>query len=128
MIDIKIPEWVEFLKAGVHREKSWEQTDWYYRRLASTLRKVSLMGPIGIAKLGQEYGGSVDKGSKRYHPASGSRFIVRHMLNALESLGYVKKDAKGRMLSPKGMSLVEKTSTKVMKELVEKNPELKKYL
>ena len=101
MKEIKVPEWVEFLKAGIHREKPWEQQDWYYRRLASTLRKVSLMGPVGIEKLGQEYGGSVDRGSKRYHPASGSRFIVRHMLNTLESMGYVKKDSKGRMLSLK---------------------------
>ena len=128
MKEIKVPEWVEFLKAGIHREKPWEQQDWYYRRLASTLRKVSLMGPVGIEKLGREYGGSVDRGSKRYHPASGSRFIVRHMLNTLESMGYVKKDSKGRTLSPKGMSLIEKTSTKVMKQMVEKNPDLKKYL
>ena len=51
---VKVPEWVQFLKAGIHREKAWQQTDWYHRRLASTLRKVYLEGPIGISRLSAE--------------------------------------------------------------------------
>ena len=92
---VEVPEWASYLKAGIHREKSWEDPDWYYKRLASTLRKVYLNGPIGISKLSEEYGGRVDRGSISYHPAKGSRFIVRKMLLQLESLGYVKKDRKG---------------------------------
>ncbi len=125
---IEVPEWTLFLKAGIHREKSWDDPDWYYRRLASTLRKVYLMGPIGISKLSEEYGGRVDRGSKSYHPAKGSRFIVRKMLNQLEALGYVKKDRNGRTVSPAGSSLLDKSSKEVMKNLVQSNPSLEKYL
>ncbi len=125
---VKVPEWVQFLKAGIHREKAWEQTDWYHRRLASTLRKVYLEGPIGISRLSAEYGGRVDRGSKRYHPARGSRFIVRHMLETLEQLGYVKKDQRGRTVSPRGESFLNKVSVQVIKDLAEKDPRFKKFL
>lgn len=125
---IEVPEWAGFLKAGIHREKSWEDPDWYYKRLASTLRKVYVKGPIGISKLSEEYGGRVDRGSKSYHPAKGSRFIVRKMLLELETLGYVKKDRKGRTVSPSGSSILDKASKEVMKSLAQSNPSLEKYL
>ncbi len=125
---VEVPEWASYLKAGIHREKSWEDPDWYYKRLASTLRKVYLNGPIGISKLSEEYGGRVDRGSISYHPAKGSRFIVRKMLLQLESLGYVKKDRKGRMVSPQGSSVLDKASKEVMKSLAQSNPSLEKYL
>ena len=125
---VKVPEWVQFLKAGIHREKAWQQTDWYHRRLASTLRKVYLEGPIGISRLSAEYGGRVDRGSQRYHPARGGRFIVRHMLETLEQLGYVKKDQRGRAVSPRGESFLNKVSVQVVKDLAEKDPRFKKFL
>jgi small subunit ribosomal protein S19e len=125
---IKVPEWVDLLKAGIHREKSWTQPDWYHRRLASTLRKVYLKGPIGISKLSAEYGGRVDRGSKKYHPARGSRFIVRHMLEELEQLGYVMKDQKGRSISPKGESFLFKVSADIVKNMAEKDEKFKKFM
>ncbi|MEM0157952.1 MAG: 30S ribosomal protein S19e [Thermoplasmataceae archaeon] len=125
---ISVPEWASYLKAGTHREKGWENPDWYYRRLASTLRKVYVLGPIGISRLSEEYGGKVDMGSKRYHPSKGSRFIVREILQELEKLGYVKKDKKGRSLSPTGVSLLDRTSREVLKEVSKENPALQKYL
>lgn len=126
--NIKIPEWTEFLKSGSHREKSWYQEDWYFRRLASTLRKVYLRGNIGIQRLSEEYGGRKDNGSKPYHPVAGSRSIVRNMLKELEKLDLVEKKDTGRSVSPKGVSLLQKASRSVIEGLLEKNPELKKYL
>ncbi len=113
---VKAPEWTEYLKAGIHRESAWTQSDWYQTRLASTLKKIGKFGPIGISRLSAYYGGRVDRGSQGYHPAKGSRFIVRHMLQTLETLGYVKKDKKGRYLTPKGISLLTKTSKEIIKE------------
>lgn len=34
---IKAPEWTAHLKAGIHKESAWTQSDWYETRLASTL-------------------------------------------------------------------------------------------
>ncbi len=125
---VEVPEWVEFLKSGSHREKSWYQEDWYYRRLASTLRKVYLRGNIGIQRLSEEYGGKKDNGSKPYHPVAGSRSIVRSVLKELETLGLVEKKETGRSVSAKGDSMLQKASKSVMEELSKENPELKKYL
>ncbi len=125
---IKVPEWANYLKAGVHRESSWVQTDWYYRRMASILRKVYLKGPVGISRLSEDYGGKVDRGSKGYHPEKGSRYIIRTMFHSLEALGYIKKEKEGRVAAPKGMSLLDKASKDVLKELSEKDEAFKKYL
>jgi small subunit ribosomal protein S19e len=125
---IEVPEWVHYLKAGVHKENSWDTEDWYHVRLASTLRKLSIKGPIGISKLSADYGGRVDMGSRSYHPRKGSRFIVRTMFQTLENLGYAKKDAKGRSISPQGVSLLDKATKEVLKELSEKNEFYKKLI
>lgn len=126
--NVKPEEWMEYAKAGVHKEKSWVQSDWFSRRLASTLRRVYLSGPIGTSKLSEYYGGRVDRGSKRYHPAKGSRSIIRHTLVTLEKLGYVRKDKKGRSISPQGQSLLDQASKEVIKALVEKDKSLEKLL
>ncbi|MGP6207186.1 30S ribosomal protein S19e [Cuniculiplasma sp. SKW3] len=128
MKNIEEPEWTLYTKSGVHREKGWTQEDWYYRRLASTLRKVYVNGGIGIGRLSEQYGGKKDGGSKPYHPAAGSRSIVRHMFNKLEELGLVKKSENGRVVTPTGQAMLDKASKKVMEKLAEERPELKKYL
>ena len=125
---LEVPEWTDSLKAGIHREKSWEEPDWFYTRLASTLRKVYVKGPIGISKLSEDYGGRVDRGSQRYHPGKGSRYIVRQMLQTLEKLGYVKKEKRGRIIAPAGASILDKASMEAMKSLAQSDPSLEKYL
>lgn len=125
---LEVPEWTDYLKAGIHKEKSWDDPDWFYTRLASTLRKVYVKGPIGIARLSEEYGGRVDNGSQGYHPGRGSRYIVRQMLQTLEKLGYVKKDKKGRSIAPGGASILDKASKEAMKLLAQSDPSLEKYL
>ncbi len=125
---LEVPQWTDYLKAGIHKEKSWEDPDWFYIRLASTLRKVFIKGPIGISRLSEEYGGRVDNGSQGYHPGKGSRYIVRQMLQTLEKLGYVKKDKKGRSIAPQGASILDKASKEAMKTLAQADPSLEKYL
>ncbi len=124
---IEPPEWSRWVTTGVHKEKGPEQEDWWYIRLASVLRKIYIMGPIGTSRLAAEYGGKEDRGSKRYKARKGSRAIVRKALQQLESLGYVKKDKKGRVITPKGRSFMDNVAHEIMKELVKENPELEKY-
>ncbi|MGP6220604.1 30S ribosomal protein S19e [Caldiplasma sukawensis] len=125
---ISEPEWTKYLKAGSHREKSWTQDDWYYRRLASTLRKVYVKGKIGIQKISSDYGGKRDKGSAMYHPVEGSRYIIRKMFQKLEELGYLEKTKEGRKVTPKGEAFMHKCAENIMKDISEKMPEIKKYL
>ncbi len=114
--EVTPPEWAKWIKTGIHREKGPVNDDWWYVRLASVFRKIYILGPIGISRLAGEYGGKVDRGTKPYHAAKGSRSIVRKCFQELESLGYVTKDKKGRVLTPKGKSYLDKLALELSKK------------
>ncbi len=121
------PEWVDWVTTGVHKERGPEEDDWWYVRTASILRKIYVYGPIGTSRLAAHYGGKEDRGSKRYKARKGSRAIVRKALQQLEGLGYIKKDKKGRVITPQGRSFLDNVAKKIMEKLVNENKDLKKY-
>ena len=125
---IEPPEWSRWVTTGVHKERGPEQEDWWYIRLASVLRKIYLMGPIGTSRLAAEYGGKEDRGSKRYKARKGSRAIVRKALQQLESLGYVKKSKEGRVITPQGQSFLDNTAKEVMDVILKEKPDMEKYV
>lgn len=125
---IKPPEWSDYVKTGVHKEKGPKQEDWWYLRIAAVLRKVYVKGPIGVSRLSAEFGGRVDRGSKPYHAGKGSGSVARLALKQLEEQGYVVSEVgKGRMISPKGRSLLDNASFEIFKQLAKDNVELVKY-
>jgi len=122
------PEWADFVKTGVHRQKAPIQNDWWYIRVAAVLRKVYVKGPIGVERLSSEFGGSSDRGARPYRAKKGSRAIVRTALKQLEEMGYVVNEkGKGRSVSPPGRSLLDNVSREVFKEIAKTNVELAKY-
>lgn len=120
---IQPPEWAKYVKTGVDREKSPDNEDWWYVRSASLLRKVYVQGPIGIPTLRRIYGGKKNRGHKPEKKRGGSGSIIRHILKQLESAGLVEKTEKGRVVTKKGTSLLDKISHNIKKEI----PELRKY-
>ena len=125
---VKPPEWADFVKTGVHKQKAPIQHDWWYLRMAAVLRKVYVKGPIGVERLSSEYGGSKDRGAKPYKAKKGSRAIIRTALKQLEEMGYVVNEkGKGRSVSPPGRSLLDNVSYEVFKEIAKSNVELAKY-
>jgi small subunit ribosomal protein S19e len=129
MSDIQPPSWIMFVKSGAHSERVPVQRDFWYIRAASLLRKIYIKGPIGVMRLRSEYGGR-KKGKWRrpeHHLKSGGS-IIRMILQQLEGAGLVEVCGKeGRVLTPKGRSLLDKIAAKVNKELEVTEPELKKY-
>ncbi|HKZ99344.1 MAG TPA: 30S ribosomal protein S19e [Thermoplasmata archaeon] len=126
---VKPPEWAPFARTGVHTEKAPTQPDWWFRRVASVLRKVYVNGPIGTVRLSAEFGGRRDGGSAPYHPRRGSRSIAREAMQQLEALGFISKtERKGRVITAQGRKLLDKLATEILKELARDNPELTKYL
>jgi small subunit ribosomal protein S19e len=122
------PEWGDFVRTATSRENPPENKDWWYVRCASILRKIYINNNIGIERLRNEYGGKRDKGSKPYKAQGGSGSIVRAALTQLEKAGFVSKiRGKGRILTPKGRSLLDNTAYEVKKNLIDYYPELKKY-
>ena len=125
---IQPPEWSQFAKTAVHREKSPLQADWWYFRTASVMRKVGVNGPIGTERLSRHYSGTRDRGAKPNRSENGSRKIIRLIMQQLEIAGFlVKVKQGGRNLTPKGQSMLDNTAFKVKKKLEKEITSLSKY-
>ena len=113
-------EWSKFVKTGHHNQRLPDNNDWWYYRAAAILRSVAKLGPVGTQKLRTKYGGKKNRGHKpeKFYPASGA--IIRNVLQQLEKselIKQVEKGAhKGRVLTPKGDSLLNKIAVQIAKE------------
>jgi small subunit ribosomal protein S19e len=132
-IMIKKPEWADFVKTGVFKERPPVDSDWWYMRAASMLLKIHKLGPVGVSKLKTKYGGRKNMGVAPEHFFKGSGKIIRTILQQLEVAGLLKQDKKGlhkgRVLTGKAVSLIAGVSRKLEKprqKLVEKKVEEKK--
>src|SRR3990167_1445960 len=138
MPEIKPPEWAQFVKTGMHKERPPADDGWWYMRSASVLRTVYRLGPIGTEKLRTKYGGKKNKGVKQERFYKGSGNILRKSLQQLEKAGFVKFSEKGvhkgRAITPKGKSFLDKIATQIQglkpkQEIkIEEKAELKKEI
>ena len=117
--NIKPPVWAAFVKTGVHKQRPPVKEDWWYTRAASILRAVKKLGAVGVSKLRTKYGGKQSRGydSERFKKGSGS--IIRKILQQLEKAELIKKEEKGihrgRIIAPKGASLLDKVAAQISK-------------
>ncbi len=138
---ISKPDWANYVKTGVHKEKPPVQDDWWEMRCAAILRKVGREGPIGVNALAQSFGGRKDNGSRPNTPAMGSRHIIRTALQQLTDAGLVEaKELKtvesedgdqklyaGRSLTGNGHKLLDEAAHSVKSSADELYPGLAKY-
>lgn len=123
------PPWAAFVKTGVHKQQAPVDPDWWYLRSASVLRKVYLKGAVGVTRLSSEYGGKRDRGSAPYHARSGSRSVLREIVQQLEKGGLLQPHkGGGRHVSAQGHKLLDTVSRDLLRKLSEGRPALAKYL
>ena len=114
------PDWSKFVKTGVNRERVPDSPDWWYMRSAAILRNIAKLGPIGTEKLRTKYGGLKARGymPAEFRKSSGS--IIRKILQQLEKSQLIKQTAKGahkgRVLTPQGMSMLDKLAIQIIKK------------
>ncbi len=117
---IKAPEWAPFVKTGAHTEKPPVRDDWWLVRTASILRKIALLGPVGVAKLRVKYGGRKNRGYGKERFKAGAGNHIRKILQQLEKAGFAKQEKKnihkGRVITPQGLSFLDSIATEIMKE------------
>ncbi len=118
---VQPPEWSKFAKTGMHRERLPENPDWWYLRSAAILRSIAKLGPVGTQKLRTKYGGrKSNRGYKPEHIYKGSGSVIRKILQQLEASGLIKQTQKGahkgRVLTPKGISLLDKIAVQIAKK------------
>ncbi len=111
------PNWSRFVKTGAHRERPPVDKDWWHIRAASVLRAICKNGPIGVSKLRVKYGSKRNRGVAPEKFRKGSGAIIRKILQQLESAGLIKQQKesvhKGRVITPAGISLLNKSAVKV---------------
>lgn len=126
--ELEQPQWAPYVKTGSHAERPPQRPDWWYTRAASILRKVYVHGPIGLQKLESAYGGSKALAYFPKHHRDAGGAIIRNALKELEQADLVAKQGnKGRVLTPKGVALLDKASKDIFKELVKQIPSLARY-
>jgi small subunit ribosomal protein S19e len=113
-------DWAPFVKTGIAKERLPVDSDWWYVRSAALLRSVARLGPVGTQKLRTKYGSRKNRGHKpeKFYKASGS--IIRKILQQLEKSQLIKQVQvgvhKGRVLTPKGVSFLDKIAVGIAKE------------
>lgn len=117
--EIKAPEWARFVKTGMHKERPPVNPDWWHMRAAAILRTVAKVGPVGVSKLRTKYGGRKNRGHKpdKFYRGSGS--IIRKIFQQLEKAQLIKQadkhGKKGRVIAPKGASLLSRAALEASK-------------
>ena len=116
---IQEPAWAKFVKTGMHKERPPVNKDWFFVRAASVLRTIYNDGPVGVSKLRSKYGGTRKNTVRPPRFVKGSGNILRKVLQQLEKAGFViqKKEGqhRGRIITPSGISLLNKAASKVAK-------------
>lgn len=110
---IEMPAWAEFVKTGQDRELPPMQSDWWFLRTASLLKKVNKFGPIGTNRLSKQYGGKKNRGHRPDKKVNASRKIIRVALQQLEAAKLVKTQTgvnAGKVLTKEGVEVLKKAN------------------
>lgn len=111
------PDWADFVKTGIHKERPPVNDNWWFMRGASMLLKVDALGPVGVEKLRRKYGGRKNRGVRPEHTYKGAGNNIRKIFQQLEKAGFIKQDVrgnhKGRVLTPKGYSFIAQATKKI---------------
>ncbi len=113
---MEIPDWVKYVKTGSGKQRQPDDSEWWYIRSASVLRKIYLKGPIGVQRLRSIYGNLKNRGHKPSHFKRGSGKILRVILQDLEKSGYIvqnKKGKKGRIVTSEGQKFLDNVAKKL---------------
>ena len=114
---VKQPSWIIYVKTGAGKERPPIDKDWYYKRLASILRRIYIKGPIGVNRLRVNYSSKRNIGTSGERIFKGSGKIIRTCLQELEKLQFIKKiekgTKKGKIITNKGKSFLDKLAKQV---------------
>uniref|UniRef100_A0A3P9NBR1 Small ribosomal subunit protein eS19 n=1 Tax=Poecilia reticulata TaxID=8081 RepID=A0A3P9NBR1_POERE len=104
---LKVPDWVDLVKLGKHKELSPSDENWFYIRAGNSnlhdFRHLYLRGGAGVGSMTKIYGGRKRNGVCPAHYSVGSKNVARKVLQSLELLKMIEKDPNGgRRLTPQG--------------------------
>jgi len=113
--EFEMPEWGNFVKTGISKERPPADAGWWQIRAASILRQIYLKGTVGVGRLSNKYGSKQDRGMKPSKFKKSSRKIIRVILQQAEKAGFlekVKEGRHGRRLTKKGKEFLDQAAGK----------------
>jgi small subunit ribosomal protein S19e len=108
--EFKKPEWVDFVKTGINKERPTSEEGFWYKRAASILRQIYIKGIVGVQRLRTRYGGKQTRGVRPPIKVKGAGKLIRVILQQSEAAGLVEKSTTkkaGRQLTKSGKELME---------------------
>ena len=130
--EVQPPDWSLITKTASFKERIPDDPQsWWYMRAASILRKLYVLEHFGVSESTRLYGGLKRRGTKPPVSARAPGHSTRLIFQQLERAGLVAKTRgarKGRVLTPKGRSLLDKMAHEIFIDLANNNTALKKYL
>lgn len=113
---IKKPDYLNYVKSGANKERPPADPDFWWVRSASILRQVYVNGPVGVSRLRTRYGSRKEHVIHRRHHVDAGGSVIRDSLIALETIKFVKRTKKGRVITPEGKSFMDKLSSEIGKQ------------
>ncbi|CAH1269972.1 RPS19 [Branchiostoma lanceolatum] len=108
---LKLPEWVDLVKTAPHKELAPYDPDWYYLRAA---RHLYMRSGVGVGAMCKIYGGRKRRGTKPAKFRICARGVSRNVLQSLEGVKMVEKDAAGgRRLTAQGQRDLDRIAGQV---------------
>ncbi|KAJ3093183.1 40S ribosomal protein S19 [Quaeritorhiza haematococci] len=113
---LEVPKWVDLAKTGTFKELAPYDPDWYYIRAASIARHIYLRGGVGVGALKKVYGGRVNRGSRPHHHGNSSGSVARKVLQSLEKIKVLEKDASGgRRITQNGQKDLDRIAAQIVR-------------
>ncbi|ABW02743.1 30S ribosomal protein S19e [Caldivirga maquilingensis] len=116
---VKPPQWAIYVKTGRNKDRPPQNDDWWYFRAAAVLRRVYLNGPVGLGSLRSSfsYRAKIGPKARSERTAKAGGAVIRNILHQLEAAGLIERTSAGRVITPKGRSLMDKLASELFKEL-----------
>ena len=111
--EFKKPGYVDYVKSGAGKDRLPDSKDFWYMRGASILRQIYLNGPVGVERLRNRYGNRKESVVHKKHHMKAGGSIIRDAMMQLESLQLVEKGKRGRIITAKGKSFVDKACNEI---------------
>jgi small subunit ribosomal protein S19e len=111
---MKVPEWVDIVKTGTHKELAPFDEDWFYVRCAALARHLYVRSPVGVGTVRKIFGGLKRNGTTPAHFSVGSGSVARRAIQSLEGLKILEKDPSGgRRLSSQGRRDLDRIAAQI---------------
>jgi small subunit ribosomal protein S19e len=113
---MQVPEWADLIKLSRFNEQGPHNPDWFFVRAASVARHLYIRAPAGVGAFTKIYGARKRNGSAPSHFMRSSQSVSRRVLQSLEEMALVEKDANGgRKLTSQGRRDMDRIAAQIAK-------------